>query len=168
MSPVPFYRVVLAALATSGGVIVLASSRWAAEDDPVLPAASAIGWLLLAAAGAVVATANAGRRLVGLLVVGTAAATALACVQTGEQLGGWGSAILAACLLAAACGVTTLVLADRWPVMSSRFGRATAADGAAAPGRTGSDLDAWHALDRGEDPTDPSDGTQWPHERESR
>jgi uncharacterized membrane protein (TIGR02234 family) len=71
----------------------------------------------------------------------------------------WPVLALAAGLLAAAAGLLTVVRGRTWPGMGRRYERAAAA-APTAPGparrRTDEDraLDAWRALDRGEDPTE--------------
>jgi len=63
---------------------------------------------------------------------------------------------LLAGLLAAAAGLLTVLRGRTWPAMGRRYERAAAT--APAPARRQSDedraLDAWRALDRGEDPTE--------------
>jgi uncharacterized membrane protein (TIGR02234 family) len=74
----------------------------------------------------------------------------------------WPVLVLAAGLLAAAAGLLTVVRGRTWPGMGRRYERAataaTAATTAPAPARRRTDedraLDAWRALDRGEDPTE--------------
>lgn len=149
------------------------------ELAPLVPAA---GLLLLAAAVALVAVRGAGRVLVGLLaavaggVLGwsglrtlvtggdAAAAGVLGSGTPGSTVttavsAAWPVLALVAGLLAAAAGLLTVVRGRTWPGMGRRYERAAAA-APTAPGparrRTDEDraLDAWRALDRGEDPTE--------------
>jgi uncharacterized membrane protein (TIGR02234 family) len=143
---------------------------------PLVPAG---GLVLLAAAVALVAVRGAGRVLVGLLaavaggVLGWSGLRTL--VTDGDaaaagMLGGgtpgsavttavsaaWPVLALLAGLLAVAAGLLTVLRGRTWPAMGRRYERAAAA--APAPARRQADedraLDAWRALDRGEDPTE--------------
>ena len=149
------------------------------ELAPLVPAG---GLLLLAAAVALVAVRGAGRVLVGLLAAvaggvlgwsglrtlvtgGDAAAAGVpgsgtpGSTVTTAVSAAWPVLALVAGLLAAAAGLLTVVRGRTWPGMGRRYERAAAA-APAAPGparrRTDEDraLDAWRALDRGEDPTE--------------
>jgi uncharacterized membrane protein (TIGR02234 family) len=146
------------------------------ELAPLVPAG---GLVLLAAAVALVAVRGAGRVLVGLLaavaggVLGWSGLRTL--VTDGDAaaagvLGGgtpgstvttavsaaWPVLALLAGLLAVAAGLLTVLRGRTWPAMGRRYERAAAT--APAPARRQSDedraLDAWRALDRGEDPTE--------------
>jgi uncharacterized membrane protein (TIGR02234 family) len=146
------------------------------ELAPLVPAG---GLVLLAAAVALVAVRGAGRVLVGLLaavaggVLGwsglrtlltDADVTAAGVVGSGtpgstltaELSGAWPVLALVAGLLAVAAGLLTVLRGSGWPGMGRRYERPAAA--AAAPVRRQTDedraLDAWRALDRGEDPTE--------------
>ncbi len=146
---------------------------------PLVPAA---GLLLLAAAVAVLAVRGAGRAAVGVLVVLAGAALAWSGLQvltggadpgtaapgerrTVELAAAWPVLVLVAAVLAVAAGGLVLVRGRSWPGMGRRYERGPGAT-PAAPARPRTDedraLDAWRALDRGDDPTDdgPSDG--WP------
>jgi uncharacterized membrane protein (TIGR02234 family) len=148
------------------------------ELAPLVPAG---GLVLLAAAVALVAVRGAGRVLVGLLaalaggvlgwsgvraVVTDADATAAGVVGTGTPgstltttvSAAWPVLALVAGLLAVAAGLLTVLRGRTWPGMGRRYECPGAA--AAAPARRQTDedraLDAWRALDRGEDPTEES------------
>ncbi|MDT0276931.1 Trp biosynthesis-associated membrane protein [Blastococcus goldschmidtiae] len=76
----------------------------------------------------------------------------------------WPLLAVLAGLVAVATGVVTVLRGRTWPGMGRRYerdesGTAPAQAGAAARPRTDEDraVDAWKALDRGEDPTDPRD-----------
>jgi uncharacterized membrane protein (TIGR02234 family) len=142
----------------------------------------ACGLLLLAAAVAVVAVRGLGRRAVGLVAAvaggallwsgvrrlvtepglgdlsdGTAAgATGLDVAPTAA----WPVVTAVAGLLAVAVGVLVVVRGPGWAGMGRRYER-TPATVAPARSRTPEDraLDAWRALDRGEDPTADGGGT---------
>ncbi len=145
--------------------------------NPLVPAA---GLVLLSAAVAVLAVRGAGRAAVGAVVVLAGAALAWSGLsvltggadpgtaapgeeRTAEVAAAWPVVCLVAAAVALAAGVLVLARGRRWPGMARRYDRApgTAAPAAARP-RTDEDraLDAWRALDRGDDPTDdgPSDG----------
>ncbi len=138
---------------------------------PLVPAA---GLLLLAAAVAVFAVRGAGRAAVGVVVVLAGAALAWSGVRvltgsadtgtaapgerrTAELAGAWPVLCLLAAVVAVAAGVLVLARGRRWPGMGRRYER-TPGVAAPAPARPRTDedraLDAWRALDRGEDPTD--------------
>jgi uncharacterized membrane protein (TIGR02234 family) len=142
---------------------------------PLVPAA---GLLLLAAAVAVLAVRGAGRAAVGVLVVLAGAALAWSGLQvltggadpgtaapgerrTVELAAAWPVLVLVAAVLAVAAGGLVLVRGRSWPGMGRRYERGPGAT-PAAPARPRTDedraLDAWRALDRGDDPTeDPTD-----------
>ncbi len=143
---------------------------------PLVPAG---GLLLLAAAVALVAVRGGGRVVVGLLaavaggvlgwsglrtLVADGDAAAAGVVSSGTPgstvtaavSAGWPLLALLAGLLAVAAGLLTVLRGRTWPGMGRRYERTAAAAPAAARARTDEDraLDAWRALDRGEDPTE--------------
>jgi uncharacterized membrane protein (TIGR02234 family) len=146
------------------------------ELAPLVPAG---GLVLLAAAVALVAVRGAGRVLVGLpaavaggvlgwsglrtlVADGDAAAAGVlgggtpGSAVTTAVSAAWPVLALLAGLLAVAAGLLTVLRGRTWPAMGRRYERAAAT--APAPARRQSDedraLDAWRALDRGEDPTE--------------
>ncbi|MGY1731260.1 Trp biosynthesis-associated membrane protein [Geodermatophilus sp. SYSU D01045] len=142
---------------------------------PLVPAA---GLLLLAAAVAVLAVRGAGRVAVGVLVALAGAALAWSAVRvlaggvdttaapgerrTADLAAAWPVLCLVAAVVALAAGVLVAVRGHRWPAMGRRYERAPGVAAAPAPARARTDedraLDAWRALDRGDDPTaDPAD-----------
>lgn len=97
------------------------------------------GWILLAAAGGLIATRGWARVVVALLTLVVSAAFAIAAVSSGAYLAIAGSVVaLAAAAWAAVQGRT-------WPAMGSRY--------QSGPRPVSS---AWDALDAGIDPTDDS------------
>jgi uncharacterized membrane protein (TIGR02234 family) len=88
----------------------------------------------------------------GLLGSGTPGSTVTTAVSAA-----WPVLALVAGLLAVAAGLLTVLRGRTWPGMGRRYERA-AATVTAAPARRQTDedraLDAWRALDRGEDPTE--------------
>ncbi|MGY1623371.1 Trp biosynthesis-associated membrane protein [Geodermatophilus sp. SYSU D00965] len=151
---------------------------------PLVPAA---GLLLLAAAVAVLAVRAGGRVVVGLLVavaggvlgwsglrplVGGVESAVAGAVGAGSAGGptvevhpAWPVLAVVAGVLAVAAGLLTVLRGRGWPGMGRRYerpvGAATARSGAR---RTDEDraLDAWRALDRGEDPTELAPGEAEP------
>ena len=148
------------------------------ELAPLVPAG---GLVLLAAAVALVAVRGAGRVLVGLLAAVAGGAlgwsglrtlltdadvTAAGVVGSGtpgstltaEVSAAWPALVLVAGLLAVAAGLLTVLRGSSWPGMGRRYERPAAATAAPVRRRTDEDraLDAWRALDRGEDPTEDS------------
>jgi uncharacterized membrane protein (TIGR02234 family) len=148
------------------------------ELAPLVPAG---GLVLLAAAVALVAVRGAGRVLVGLLAAVAGGAlgwsglrtlltdadvTAAGVVGSGtpgstltaEVSAAWPVLVLVAGLLAVAAGLLTVLRGSSWPGMGRRYERPAAAAAASVRRRTDEDraLDAWRALDRGEDPTEDS------------
>ncbi|MGY1719856.1 Trp biosynthesis-associated membrane protein [Blastococcus sp. SYSU DS0552] len=141
------------------------------------PLVTAAGLVLLAAAVALLAVRGTGRLVVGLLVaacggallwsgtrvltggvadaaadlpgVGGASVTATA-VEISPV---WPGLAVAAGVLAVLAGVLTVLRGASWPAMGQRYER----DAGPAPVRSDEDRadDAWKALDRGEDPTEP-------------
>lgn len=149
-----------------------------ARGGELAPLAPAAALVLLTAAGALLAVRGLGRVLVGLLMV--VAGTAVVW-SSGRVLGGvdvvttrlqalgvpaadlqldltpaWPVLAVLGGMLGVVAGVLSAVRGRRWPALPRRYERA----GAAAPGGGGTgelhDDTAWNALDRGEDPTDPT------------
>ncbi|WP_448639955.1 Trp biosynthesis-associated membrane protein [Geodermatophilus sp. URMC 63] len=144
----------------------------------VAPLVAACGLVLLAAAVAVLAVRGAGRAAVGALVLASGLVLGWSAVRSlvsgpgpgplapGETAAvdlaaGWPVLCLVAAVLAATAGLLVVVRGRRWPGMGRRYERTPGA-AAPAPARARTDedraLDAWRALDRGDDPTaDPTD-----------
>ncbi|RBY79171.1 TIGR02234 family membrane protein [Blastococcus sp. TF02-09] len=148
-----------------------------ADAAPLVPAA---GLVLLAAAVALLAVRGAGRAVVGLLAVvagGALAWSGLRALAGGlDDAGGdlpglaggtvsgtsadvsatWPVLALLAGLVAVVTGALAVLRGRTWPAMGRRYERTDAAAPAPARPRTDEDraVDAWKALDRGEDPTD--------------
>ena len=154
-------------------------SGWLTGGDaaPLVPAA---GLVLLAAAVALLAARGAGRAVVGLLMV--AAGAALVWSGARVQAGGvadaaadlpglaggsvtattvdaavlWPVLSVVAGLLAGAAGVLAAARGRAWPGMAGRYERTEATPREPSPEARAED--AWKAIDRGEDPTDPPPG----------
>jgi uncharacterized membrane protein (TIGR02234 family) len=152
------------------------------DAAPLVPAP---GLVLLAAALALFAVSGAGRVVVGLLMAlagGVLAWSGLRALTGGpdaiaRELSGagdvastevsvaWPSLVIVAGLLGVAAGVLVVLRSRGWPAMGRRYERTPAAE--SGPGsrpavRPETDEDraqaVWRALDRGEDPTEPTPG----------
>ena len=146
-----------------------------AEAAPLVPAT---GLVLLAAAVALLAVRGAGRQVVGLLVAGAGGVLAWSALRgltgdaaaaaepevrgttTAEVLAAWPAVALVGGLLGVAVGVLVVLRGRTWPAMGRRYERPAGSAETAAravSARTDEDRaqDAWKAMDRGEDPTDP-------------
>ncbi|WP_240742094.1 Trp biosynthesis-associated membrane protein [Micromonospora zingiberis] len=124
---------------------------------PWMPALALVG---LAGGGAVLATGGWLRRAIGALL--TLLGLALAggggyglVADLGDQVSRhWPALTLVGGLLAATGGVLTAARGNRWPAMSARYERRSRQPAEpAGPIRGAGTVDAWEALDRGEDPT---------------
>ena len=141
------------------------------------PIGSAAGWVALAGLAGLLATRTWGRRVIGAVIAlacGTAGATALAFALTGasfieatlqaRSIGDvqastvstttWWLVAMIGGLIAAVAGSLAIVRGPSWPRLSGRYER-SASGGGADPDAPVSGIQAWDALDRGEDPTDP-------------
>ncbi|MFY1637571.1 Trp biosynthesis-associated membrane protein [Solwaraspora sp. WMMB335] len=148
--------------------------RTGAQLLPWLPAVALVG---LAGAGAVLATRGWPRRLVGVLLAGAGAVLAAgssafiagmvavddSAAGTVRTVVSWPVAAAGGAVLLVAGGLSTILRSGPWPAMGARYERSAGRrrpDRPAGPAgstshtRAGSTLDAWNALDRGEDPTD--------------
>ena len=149
----------------------------ALSGGDVAPLATAAGLVLLAAAVALLAVRGAGRAAVGLVTAAAGGALVWSGVRvlaggvadaaadlpglTGSSVVAtavdvspvWPVLALLAGLLALVVGLLTAVRGAAWPAMGRRYERTATAAGP----RTDEDRaqDAWKALDRGEDPTEP-------------
>lgn len=128
----------------------------------------ALGWVALAAAGALLATRGLARRLVGVVLglAGAGVAAGAATLLAREQVGpGWPLVVTVAGLLLAAAGVLVVWRGAGWPAMGARYQRTAAParvggrdpgganPGGRGPGGPDRPEDLWEALERGEDPT---------------
>lgn len=153
-----------------------------ADAAPLVPAA---GLVLLAAAVALLAVRGAGRVGVGLLAAAAGGAVvwsglraligglddaatdlpglsgATVDATSADVSAAWPLLAVLAGLVAVATGVLTVLRGRTWPAMGGRYERTGSGTAAATAGRARTDedraVDAWKALDRGEDPTDPRD-----------
>lgn len=138
------------------------------------PLAGALGYVLLAAFGAVIATRGWLRRAVGSLIVVAAVAVAISVLvlpggadaQLRDALAAngwpgrgpidpetpvWRWLVLAGSIGAASAGAVIAVRGHRFAVMGARYDAVSAPAGKADIGSGESDL--WRAIDRGDDPT---------------
>ncbi|HEY7222752.1 MAG TPA: Trp biosynthesis-associated membrane protein [Micromonosporaceae bacterium] len=162
------------ATAIGAGLVLLAASRaWSRETvakppplSPQLivhtgaslaPALPALGLVALAGAGGLLATRGAARRAVGALLVAAGVgilALAIRVLAAGGVGAGWPALVLVGAVLVAAAGVLAVRDGARWPVMGSRYGRATRNAAPASPARSSAGtVELWDAIERGEDPT---------------
>nr|WP_240955506.1 Trp biosynthesis-associated membrane protein [Micromonospora sp. HNM0581] len=122
-----------------------------------LPALSLVG---LAGGGAVLATRGRVRRVLGglLVILGLTLAAGGGYGLLGN-LGdlvtwAWPALVLLGGILTAAGGALTLLRGHRWPAMGTRYERRPAQSaGGGGPIVGAGTVEAWEALDRGEDPT---------------
>ncbi len=149
--PVPSRRGLALAvgLVALGGAVALLGGGRSSVGTPGVPSApgsgraagpAALALVALAGAGAVLLVRNRTRVLLGLVLLGVAAALVAVGVTparwaplTGAALVGLGAALV-------------VLRAPRWPQPRGRYDAPPAR-------RTGTPRDAWDALDRGEDPT---------------
>ena len=146
-----------------------------ASGADLVPLAGALGVVLLAAFGAVVATRNWVRRCLGLLIVVASVVVAVAAIHPanaantltdGLAAKGWSGAdystttmawrwlVLVGALVCLGAGAAVARFGAGWATMGSRY------DAPAAPVETRSRADGqlteaevWHAIDQGHDPT---------------
>ncbi len=128
-----------------------------AEVLPWLPALALVG---LAGGGAVLATRGWLRRALGglLALLGLAVAAGggygLAADLGDQVTWQWPALCLLGGLLAATGGLLTALRGQRWPAMGARYERRSRQPvGTAGPITGRGTVEAWDALDRGEDPT---------------
>lgn len=151
----------VALLATGRGWVVEVTARPAPLPDQLTertggdlrPWLTAVGWVALAGAGALLATRGVARRVLGGLLVlagaGIAAGAGSAAVAGGADPG-WPALAAAGGVLVAAAGVAALLRSRGWPAMGARYERAGASRRSAGGDRP---EELWDALDQGEDPT---------------
>ncbi|KXK61415.1 Trp biosynthesis protein [Micromonospora rosaria] len=174
---------VLLCLAGAGLAVWAATRTWSVEVTvrPVplpalregrtgvglVPWVPALALVALAGGGAVLATRGRVRRLLGALLLALGAAVAAGggyglVVETGgEPSRQWPALCLVGGVLIGLGGLLTLLRGHRWPAMGARYERpvrgapATSAPAAerAGPVTGRRTVEAWDALDRGEDPT---------------
>ncbi|HEX5595590.1 MAG TPA: Trp biosynthesis-associated membrane protein [Micromonosporaceae bacterium] len=141
----------------------LPATRVVRTGSDLLPWLVPLALVGLAGTGAVLATRGVARRFIGVLlflvglglVAGGIHGVALP-VGTGPA---WPTLAAFGGLLAAGGGAFTLLRGHRWPGMGARYERRTKPGGTAGAASAGrvearATIDAWDALDRGEDPTD--------------
>jgi uncharacterized membrane protein (TIGR02234 family) len=182
--------VLLFGLAGALGVTVGTARPWvsatsAVPDLPTLhstasggdlaPLAGALGVVLLAAFGAVVATRGWFRRALGAVIVVASLAVLIAVIapgsaddvlRSGLAAKGWSGAayqthpqvwrwlVLASAVVTSVAGVATLRYGDQWAVMGDRYDAPGSRGPAAAkPSEELTENDVWQAIDHGDDPT---------------
>jgi uncharacterized membrane protein (TIGR02234 family) len=180
----------LAGLLGGVGITVGAARPWAGAtstqpDLPVVsasatgtdlaPVAGALGLVLLAAFGAVIATRGWVRRALGVLILVASVVVLVAVIvpggatdllRSGLAAKGWSGGgyttstswwrwlVLVSSLVTAAAGLATAAYGDRWAVMGSRYDApAEQRSGADQPAEALSESQVWQAIDQGRDPT---------------
>lgn len=150
--------------------------KGSASGADVAPLAAALGFVLLAGFGAVVATRGRWRQAVGGSILVASVVVLLAALLPGQSTdaieadlsahgwaGGdysshavaWRWLVVAGAVLCAAAGAAVLRWGARWATMGARYdppAGGSAADDVAATELT-SEPDLWKAIDRGHDPT---------------
>ena len=169
---------VLACLAGAGLALFAATRTWVVEvvarpaplpaqrtprtGDSLLPWLSALGIVALVASGALLATRDAGRRVVGVLLgvagLGVAVGGVYGLVTVPAVTAGWPLLCAVGGLAAGAAGIFAVIRGGRWQSMGARYERTrrpagTAPATATDTAKAGSETELWNALDRGEDPT---------------
>ena len=150
------------------------SSMTALDAGTHYPLASAVSLVLLAAWGVLLVTRGRVRRVFAVLAlvaaVGLVVTVVTAYVTMPDSAGGgverltgreaqdtgftgwfWTAAV--ASVVAVVPAALAVRLAPTWPEMGSRYD-APVGTASAAPAAAETDLDLWHALDEGRDPTD--------------
>jgi uncharacterized membrane protein (TIGR02234 family) len=184
----------LAGLLGGVGITVGASRPWAtatssrpglpvihatASGSDLAPLAGALGVVVLAAFGAVIATRGWVRRGLGVLIVVASAVVLVAVIVPGGSTdvltsglaakgwsgGGfrassepWRWLVLGCAVVTAVAGLATAAYGGQWAVMGSRYD-APGDDRVGAAARSAEELsegDVWRAIDRGHDPTQES------------
>ncbi|WBB57605.1 Trp biosynthesis-associated membrane protein [Verrucosispora sp. WMMD573] len=138
-------------------LLLVEEGRTGGQLLPWLPALALVG---LAGGGAVLATRGRLRRVLGglLTLLGLALAAGGGYGIVGD-LGDpvtwqWPALTLLGGILAAVGGSLTMLRGHRWPAMGARYERRTTRPaGTSGPIGGAGTIDAWEALDRGEDPT---------------
>ncbi len=164
--------VVVVCAAAAGLVLFSATRVWLTQTTPrpeplgplvesrtgasLMPALSAMALVMLAGAGAILASRGLARRVVGVLIALaglTAPVLALASATRPGISMAWLLATALGGLVGAAAGVATTVRGRGWPAMGSRYERTTTPRTPEQGAGTDSTR-LWDALDRGEDPTE--------------
>jgi uncharacterized membrane protein (TIGR02234 family) len=181
--------VIVGGLASAGAVVVGASRPWlnasarvdglpqitaSVEGTDVAPLAGALGFVLLASFGAVLATRGWVRRGVGVVIAVSAAAVVVSTLVAGSAtnlleenlaargwLGGsytshvvaWRWVVVVGAALCLVAGFAVVRLANEWATMGSRYDGPAAAEPAVGVTDSPSEAEVWKAIDRGHDPT---------------
>lgn len=177
----------IAGLLAATSVVVAATRPWvtatavqpnlprlevAVDGTTLSPLAGAMGLVILAAFGAVVATRGRVRRILGVVIVASAGLVLVVAISPGDEsqavrtalaargwIGGhyetagspWRLLVVVGAIVCMAAGVSTACFGHRWATMGKRYD-------APQPeshhdGGELTDTDLWRALDHGHDPT---------------
>jgi uncharacterized membrane protein (TIGR02234 family) len=143
------------------------------DGASVAPLAAALGYVLLAGFGAVVATRGTVRRTIGLAVLVASAVVVVVAVAVPsdvsaalhsalrakgypgggvvtERTGAWRWVCLSGAILAGVSGATVAALGHRFAVMGARYDAPSVGPEESAERDDG---EMWRAIDRGDDPT---------------
>lgn len=134
--------------ALAGGLALFATQRLARRLVSVLLIAAGIG-------AAVYAFGERGTSHASHVLADKAAAKGFAPGSVSAHMASWWIIAVFGGVLVTLAGVAALIRGAAWPGMSSRYENAGSKTTVRAAD-TGSSKDLWDALDRGEDPTDPT------------
>ncbi len=169
----------IAATATQPGLPDLETTVTGAE---IAPLAGALGFVMLAAFGAVIATRGVIRRALGGLILVCAVVVAVSTlalpdatgqVESGLSAVGWAGGpyetsarpwrwvTLAAAVLCGVAGAAVAAVGHRWATMGSRYDAPTSkqssrSSAGSVAGEDMSEADVWREIDEGRDPTQQS------------
>ena len=166
--------VVLVCAAASGLVLFAVTRVWLVETTPrpeplgplvqshtgasLMPALPAMALVMLAGAGAILASRGIARQVIGGLIALAGVATAVLALTSTTRPGismAWLLVATVASLVGAAAGMVTVARGGDWPAMGSRYERRSKPTPSADhSGQTEDSSHLWDALDRGEDPTE--------------
>jgi uncharacterized membrane protein (TIGR02234 family) len=183
---------VVVGLASAGAITVGAAQPWvtataspeglpqisaSVDGADIAPVVGALGFVLLAAFGAVIATRGWVRRAVGVVIIACSVVVLVAAARAGAATdllqpslsargwsGGsydsrtvaWRWVVVAAAALCLLAGLAVVRFATRWATMGSRYDAPANSPVTEQPGDSMSTGDVWKAIDRGHDPTQTS------------
>jgi uncharacterized membrane protein (TIGR02234 family) len=176
-------------LAAAGAVVVGASRPWlsaaarveglpqitaSVDGTEIAPIAGALGFVLLASFGAVVATRGWVRRGVGVIIAVSGSIVLVSAVAAGSatdvlednlaargwlggsytsEIVGWRWVVVGGAVLCVLAGLAVIRLATQWATMGSRYDAPATAEPPVGAADSLSEAEVWKAIDRGHDPT---------------
>lgn len=183
---------IVVGLASAGAIAVGAAQPWVSatatpeglpqitasvDGADVAPVVGALGFVLLASFGAVIATRGWVRRAVGVVIVVSSVVVLVAAARPGVATdlleaslsargwsGGpydshtvvWRWVVVAGAVLCLLAGVAVVRFATQWATMGSRYDAPANSPVTEQPEDSMSTGDVWKAIDRGHDPTQTS------------